>query len=198
MFFYPFLRSFLPLYVCIHFSVSTVTCTFVTCYIKYQSINQSAWRVPCPGFVHEIAPEFTVGEGAPRCIHSRDAPCVKFAYLLLQQGTTFTGWNLGHISKSYSRLKFWYDLWYWHWCTNDKTFLKRSASWRRSPKCTVRQILVRFLRYARTKPWSGNGGFVLKRDNRAQAYLIRFSFRRSKTFLQIARLSFGSSHINLL
>ena len=26
---------------CIHFSVSTVTCTCVTCYIKYQSINQS-------------------------------------------------------------------------------------------------------------------------------------------------------------
>ena len=39
--FYPFLCSILPLYVCIHFSVSTVTCTFVTCFIKYQSINQS-------------------------------------------------------------------------------------------------------------------------------------------------------------
>ena len=38
--FYPFYVRF---YHCmfIHISVSTVTCTYVACYIKYQSINQS-------------------------------------------------------------------------------------------------------------------------------------------------------------
>ena len=46
--FYPFLCSILPLYVCIHFSVSTVTCTFVTCFIKYQSINKRIYTSEVP------------------------------------------------------------------------------------------------------------------------------------------------------
>jgi len=65
------LCSFLPLYMCIHFSVSTVTCTFVTCFIKYQSINQSSGpksgRLLCPVRC-ELGPHPTqcsMGRGLP-------------------------------------------------------------------------------------------------------------------------------------